>query len=91
MQASLLNNFRLNDPAYAGSFRISAQLSVFGRVTLLATTARYRFAPFVTALYDRPASFSFEMKNLAHVRPEPSAGGGACETLCAHFVRFILK
>lgn len=47
MQAFSLNNFRLNDPAYAGSFRISAQLPVFGRVTLLATTARYRFSPFV--------------------------------------------
>lgn len=47
MQASLLKDFRLNDHAYAGSFRISAQLSVFGRVALLATTARYRFAPFV--------------------------------------------
>lgn len=47
MRAFSLNNFRLNDPAYAGSFRISAQLPVFGRVTLLVTTTRYRFAPFV--------------------------------------------
>ena len=46
MQVSLLKDFRLNDPAYAGSFRISAQLSVFGRVTLLATTTRYRFVSF---------------------------------------------
>lgn len=91
MRAFSLNNFRLNDPAYAGSFRISAQLSVFGRVTLLVTSTRYRSRPSCTALYARLASFSFEMKNLAHVRPEPSAGGGACETLCAHFVRFISK
>ena len=61
-RASLLKTSASNDPAYAGSFHISAQLPVYGRVTLLATTARCLFAPFVTALYDRPASFSFEMK-----------------------------